>query len=396
MSWESKHRSNMENQENVPRLRFSSFTKEWKEENLGDVARFSKGKGISKADIIENGKLECIRYGELYTHYGHTIDVVKSRTSVKPEVCVLSEANDVIIPASGESQLDIATAACVIRSGIALGGDLNIIKSSINGVFLAHYLNSRKKLEIAALAQGNSVVHLYPTQLKGLNVQIPTPHEQQKIAAFLTAVDDKIQQLSRKKELLEQYKKGVVQQLFTKKLRFKSNDGHEFPDWEEKTLGSICEKKSSNISASSLEGNHGNYVIYGATGVLKKVDFYREEQDYVSIVKDGAGVGRVLICEPKSSVLGTLDIIVNKPDANLYFLYACLGRIEFAKYIAGSTIPHIYFRDYSKEVLAVPCLEEQTKIATLLSAIDDKINQVNRQIEHTRQFKKGLLQQMFV
>jgi len=170
----------------------------------------------------------------------------------------------------------------------------------------------------------------------------------------------------------------------------------EYSDWEEKKLGEICHKKSSNISANSLEENNGEYTIYGAIGFLKRVDFYREEAAYISIVKDGAGVGRVLMCAPKTSVLGTLDIIINNTGVDLYFLYLSLQNIEFIKYITGSTIPHIYFRDYSKEFIEVPSLEEQTKIANFLSAIDNKINLVNRQLKQTRQYKKGLLQQMFV
>jgi type I restriction enzyme, S subunit len=159
------------NKKLIPELRFPEFEKEgeWVTKNMGAVASFSKGKGISKADIAENGNLPCIRYGELYTHYTETIDEVKSYTNLSSDELVLSEANDVIIPASGETQIDIATASCVLRSGIALGGDLNIIRSEIDGVFLSYYLNNAKKKEIAQLAQGISVVHLYSNQLQTLS-----------------------------------------------------------------------------------------------------------------------------------------------------------------------------------------------------------------------------------
>jgi type I restriction enzyme S subunit len=113
---------------NTPKLRFPEFSENWNKHNLGEIACFSKGKGISKAEITENGATECIRYGELYTTYGETINEVKSKTNINQKDLVLSEANDVIIPASGETQIDIATASCVLKSGIALGGDLNIIK----------------------------------------------------------------------------------------------------------------------------------------------------------------------------------------------------------------------------------------------------------------------------
>lgn len=380
----------------IPALRFPEFEGEWPTKLLGDIATFSKGKGVSKSDIDENGKYECIRYGELYTHYNELIKYVISRTNVDEKELVFSEYNDVIIPGSGETQLDIATASCVLKDGVALGGDLNIIKTKINGVFLAYYLNNAKKNNIATLAQGNSVVHLYSSQLKTLSLNLPVKEEQQKIANFLTALDDKIQELTKKKALSEQYKKGVMQQIFNQQIRFKDDDGNDYPDWEEKKLSEVCFKKASNVSANALEENNGIYKIYGAAGVLKKVDFYKEEEEYISIVKDGAGAGRVFLCESKSSVLGTLDIIKNNSMINIYYLFIILEKIEFNKYITGSTIPHIYFKDYSMEIIPLPRLHEQQKIADFLTSIDNKINAVNKQLGQTQEYKKALLQQMFV
>ncbi|MEO2053084.1 MAG: restriction endonuclease subunit S [Allomuricauda sp.] len=202
----------------VPDYRFPEFENDgdWEEKSLGKVAEFSKGKGISKSDIVENGKLPCIRYGELYTHYKETIENIKSSTNLDASDLVLSEINDVIIPASGETQIDIATASCVLKEGVALGGDLNIIKTEINGVFLAYYLNNAKKKAIAQIAQGVSVVHLYSSQLKTLRVNIPKPKEQQKVASCLSAVDELIGSQEKKIEQLQQHKKGLMQGLFPK------------------------------------------------------------------------------------------------------------------------------------------------------------------------------------
>ena len=202
--------------------------------------------------------------------------------------------------------------------------------------------------------------------------------------------------MSRKKELLEQYKKGIMQQLFSSKLRFKDENGNYYPNWEEKKLSDVATKKSSNISANKIEDNFGDFIIYGASGILKKVDFYKEESDYISIVKDGAGVGRLLYCKGKSSVLGTMEIISPKQNIDTYFLYCLLSNIDFVKYVTGSTIPHIYFKDYSSEISGIPSLREQQKIAHFLSGIDSKIEQVNGELVKTQEFKKGLLQQMFV
>lgn len=186
----------------------------WEEKKLGEVAKFSKGKGISKSEVSEDGINECIRYGELYTRYGEVIQNVFSKTNFDINKAVVSQANDVIIPASGETQIDIATASCVMKSGVILGGDLNIIRTKNNGVFLSYYLNSARKLEIANLAQGISVVHLYSSQLALLNLSIPTLEEQQKIADFLSNIDVKIESVNQQITQTQTFKKGLLQQMF--------------------------------------------------------------------------------------------------------------------------------------------------------------------------------------
>lgn len=382
-----------------PTLRFPEFEGDWITETLGNpqIASFSKGKGITKDDIVDDGEVKCIRYGELYTEYGEIIDEIVSSTNIPVEDLVLSEANDVIIPASGETILDIATASCVLHSDIALGGDLNIIKPvSTNGVFLAYYLNNAKKRDIASLAQGISVIHLYSSQLKTLKVNLPESEEQQKIANFLKAIDKRIQLLKDKKEGLEDYKKSIMQKLFSQEIRFKKDDSSAFPDWEEKRFHEISYKISSNIAANSLDDNHGDFKIYGATGFLQYVDFYSEEEEYISIVKDGAGVGRVLLCDAYSSVLGTLDIIKAKEDNILKFLFELLSRMRFEKYVSGSTIPHIYFKDYSMEKVFVPHPDEQYKIALFANSIDKKIIKHSCELDQLLIFKKSVLQKMFV
>jgi len=200
----------------VPEWRFPEFQNdgEWVEKKLGEVAKFLKGKGISKSDIDENGNLPCIRYGELYTHYNETIKEIKSYTNLDKENLVLSKENDVIIPSSGETQIDIATASCVLIRGVALGGDLNIIRSNVNGIFLSYYLNNAKKRDIAQIAQGISVVHLYANQLKTLKMNIPSKKEQQKIADFLSNLDELITAQAEKIEQLERHKKGLMQKIF--------------------------------------------------------------------------------------------------------------------------------------------------------------------------------------
>ena len=249
----------------APKLRFKEFSYDWEDKSLGDIATFTKGKGISKSDIVSYGKNPCIRYGELYTVYGVVIDKIHSFTDLDIKNYTLSKVNQVIIPASGETKIDIATASCVLVDNVILGGDLNILTTNENGVFLANYLNFSKKIEIAQLAQGISVIHLYAKQLAGLNVKLPCIEEQTKIANFLTAVDEKISQLNEQHQLMIQYKKGVMQKIFSQEIRFKDDNGEDFGEWEEKLLGDIVTfSRGKGISKSDITKNGKNPCIrYG-------------------------------------------------------------------------------------------------------------------------------------
>lgn len=202
--------------ETVPKLRFHEFRNapEWAEKKLADICQIYKGKGISKVNVTAEGKTLCIRYGELYTYYGEVIRDVISKTDSQLDDLFLSKVNDVIIPASGETKEDIATASCVLIGGVALGGDLNVIRTSNNGMFLSYYLNGPLRSEIAKVAQGHTVVHLYPSQLNGLDIKVPNNAEQKKIANSLSSLDELITAQTQKVEVLKAHKKGLMQQLF--------------------------------------------------------------------------------------------------------------------------------------------------------------------------------------
>lgn len=188
----------------------------WEEKKLGEVADFYKGIGISKDDVVEGGKNKCIRYGELYTEYNEIINEVESKTNVAKTDSFLSKKNDVLIPSSGETALDIASVSCVTEDDILLGGDLNVIRLRQNqsGEFFAYYLSNFQNKSIAKLAQGNSVVHLYASHLKTLKLNLPSFHEQQKIADFLTSVDKVIESKQQQITQAETWKKGLMQGLF--------------------------------------------------------------------------------------------------------------------------------------------------------------------------------------
>lgn len=387
--------------ENTPKLRFPEFSGEWRSEKLGEEATFSKGKGISKSDIDPLGITPCIRYGELYTDYDTVIDEPNSKTSVSPNSLKLSKGGEVIVPASGEDAKDIATAAVVLRSGVALGGDLNVIQSEHDGAFLASYLSGKKRLPLASMAQGNSVVHLYPDQLATLDLHFPELPEQQKIAAFLGAVDAKIGQLTRKKALLEDYKKGCMQQLFTQKLRFKDDNGNDFPDWETtkmEDIGTI--KKGTQLNRDDMIQEGAFPVINGGVTASGYTNTFNAPGGSITISEGGNSCGHVA-WQSRDFWLGGHCYVVSANDQKgvlTKFLFHSLrhNQAKIMRLRVGSGLPNIQKGDLLQLTLGIPHPDEQQKIADFLSAIDAKISLVADELSAAQDFKKGLLQQMFV
>ena len=318
-------------------------------------------------------------------------------------------------PLFGETQIDIATASCVLRDGIALGGDLNIIKTQNNGVFLSYYLNNKKKQEIASLAQGISVVHLYSSQLTLLELSLPKREEQDKIALFIRNTDQKLQAIKKKKTLLEQYKKGVMQKLFSQELRFKDENGKDFPDWEEKRLGELLFEVNEKTKSSN------KYRLLSSTtkGLFNQDEYFT--RDVAS--KDNTGYKILkrgqLVFSPQNIWLGninvnlTFDIGIVSPSYKIFDFNKDLVTPLYCSYFLKTPIMMYEYEQSSVQGASVvrrnleldkflnisfllPTQQEQNRIVNFLSSIDNKINQTHQQIEKTEGWKKGLLQKMFV
>lgn len=235
---------------------------------------------------------------------------------------------------------------------------------------------------------------------------IPCPPlpEQQKIASFLSSVDEKIQQLTRKKELLEQYKKGVMQQLFSGKLRFKDEDGKAFPEWVEKRLGDVSiflDGQRKPIKSQDRAEMKGPYPYYGASGIIDYVNEYIFDEDIILLGEDGENiVSRNLPLAFRVSgkcwVNNHAHVIRPNQNTDIDFLTYSLERINYVVYNTGTAQPKLNQAVCRNIPLLMPCTDEQKKIANYLSSIDNKIEILNKQITQTQTFKKGLLQQMFV
>ena len=261
-------------------------------------------------------------------------------------------------------------------------------------------------------------------QMNNFTFFYPTLVEQTKIASFLTAVDDKLQALKQKKTLLEQYKKGVMQKIFSQELRFNDDNGHEYPDWEEKKLGDIGTFQTSSIDKLSNENESEVYLVnymnvYRHENInsesiktFQVVTAKEKQIESCNLIKgdilftpssetpDDIGHS-VVIFENLENAVFSYHLMRFRPTRKISILYShyfCnIPQVlsQLTKLATGSTRFTISVKSFSSISVELPCIEEQTKIANFLSAIDDKINHCQVQLEKMEVWKKGLLQQMF-
>ena len=298
---------------NVPPLRFPEFTEPWETAKLGAIAEFSKGTGISKEQRSETG-LPCILYGELYTTYtNEVIEDVVSKTDLDPTDLVKSQKNDVIIPSSGETAEDIATARCVTSDNVLLGGDLNIIRlvEPNDGRFMSYQLNGIRKYDIAKIAQGVSVVHLYGGDLKMLSVTFPQSPEQKKIADCISLLDRRISVQIGLINKLESLISGIT-------LSIMKSD-----DCESIRLSELLTERRNEVNTAQYEV----YSVSVSQGVVNQVEY----------------LGRSFAAKDTSNynVVHYGDIVYTKSPTG-DFPYGIVKRSNQAKPVAVSPLYGVY------------------------------------------------------
>ena len=370
-------------------MRFSGFTDEWNEVTLNDVATFSKGKGISKNDISNYG-IECVRYGELYTKYNEMIYNIESKTDLDKNELKLSEKNDILIPCSGETAIDLATASCIQKDQVAIGGDITVIKTNQYAPFITYYLN-QKKTEIAKYAQGVSIVHLYPKDFKVMNIRIPSINEQKMIIRLLEEITKKEQLLESKYQQYQEFKKYLMQQIFTQKLRFNFTDDWNYMNFSE-IFKSVSTKKYQIKSADILDKGDFEVIDQGQDEIAGYFNDKTKLCQELPIIIYGDHTTFVKFRD-KPFIVGAdgVKLLIPKFNANPKYLFYALEHFNIK--------PEGYKRHFSiikKIKLPIPTLEEQNEISEIFTYIDIKLKYTKIQLQETEEFKKGLLQQMFV
>jgi type I restriction enzyme S subunit len=412
----------------VPKLRFSEFSDEWEAGYLNEfIDSLDAGVSVNSTDRQAESNEKCIL---------KTSCVSSGVFKLKENKVVLDDdeiqrlkeplqSNTIIISRMNTPALVGANAIVTYSmSNVFLPDRLWAAKINKNysGKWLGILMSSTKfRAALSARATGTSasMKNITKGDVLSLKITYPAKPEQQKIAAFLTAVDNKIEQLSKKQELLGEYKKGAMQQIFSQAIRFKANDDSEFPDWEEKKLGDVCKLQGgyafksaefqkhgipiiriSNISNNNDFIDNRNLVYYNE---IKNSDKFIIKNGDLIVAMSGATTG-------KSSIYNLIeDAYLNQRvglfKANNSLLdYGFLIQIVFS-YIFATQLdsvlvagaqPNVSSKDIEGFEISLPSKIEQNKIANFLSSIDSKIEQVGKQLDESKQFKKALLQQMFV
>ena len=370
----------------VPKLRFRQFKSDWEKLFLKDITKINQGLQIA----ISERYTEPIEGGNFYITNEFLREGSKKKYFIKdaPD-SVLCSNDDILMTRTGNTGQ--------VVTGVAGAFHNNFFKikysEKCSKWFLFFFLNSHKTQDnILKLAGTSTIPDLNHGDFYKIGINLPSLPEQQKIASFLSAVDKKIQQLGRKKELLKTYKKGVIQKLFSQEIRFKDENGRDFPEWEKKRIGQLL-KIGSGRDYKRL--NPGRIPVYGTGGIMTYVDDSLYDGESVGIGRKGT-IDKPVFLRGKFWTVDTLFYTHSFNQVLPNFVYSLFQQINWKKHNEASGVPSLSKNTIEKIKIMVPCIQEQQKIADYLSAIDKKIEAVSQQIEKTQTFKKGLLQQMFV
>ena len=414
----------MQDNEKKPALRFKGFTDPWEQRKLGEIAVFSKGVGYSKNDLCEEGT-PIILYGRLYTKYETCIFDVD--TFVKEKAgSVYSKGGEVIVPASGETAEDISIASVVVKPGILLGGDLNIVSptAEYDSAFLALTISSGATHKyLSSLAQGKSVVHLHNADIQSVSAKFPTKREQEKIHLLFGKIDTLITLHQRKYEKLVNIKKSMLDKMFPQngvsvpEIRFKG-----FTDpWEQRKLGEICDFitkgatpttygfswqpdgvpffRNDSIKDNVFVFGEFSYISEAANEVLKRSEVHGNDI-LIAITGDIGKVGIIPDTVEKANINQHIARVRIRKEALPYFVYQYLAsddtQKEYQKIKTGLSMPQLSLEQVRDIVVKIPEFNEQGKIADCLRRIDTLITLHQRKLEKLQNIKKSCLEKMFV
>ncbi|WP_029822919.1 restriction endonuclease subunit S [Vibrio parahaemolyticus] len=433
----------MTEQMNVPKLRFGEFQGGWSKISIDglniDVIDGDRGTHYpTKEELLPEGSCLFLSAKNV-TKSGFQFSEKQFITEEKDKLLRKGKLKrgDIVLTTRGSVGHKALYAETVEYDSLRINSGMVLLRhpwEELSNDFVYKSMFTRhftKQIDVVAF--GSAQPALTVKEIKKLKLSIPPSfQEQQKIASFLSKVDEKIALLTEKKAKLTEYKKGVMQQLFDGKwqeqdgklvfvpptLRFKADDGSEFPDWEEKKLSVLTTKISDGIHSTPTYDDEGDYFFVNGNNLkegnividqnTKRVSdsealkHHRPLSEHSILMSINGTIGNMATYAEQPIMLGksACYINVNPRLANKMFIYAYLQlsatQFYFTKELTGSTIKNLSLKAVKETVVKTPCLGEQKKIANFLSAIDQKIYLANSELEKANEWKKGLLQQMFV
>jgi len=370
----------------IPILRFPEFKVSWEEKSLQKIADLKMGQSPSSNAYNENKKGLPLIQGNA--------DCKDRKT--KPRLFT-SEITKECFP--GEIIMTVRAPVGTISKSFhhaCIGRGVCSIRPKNNNDFLYQFL-IKFELKWVKYSQGSTFTAVNSSDIKNLKITLPSNEsEQLKISLFLTSVDNKIDQLTKKKKLLEKYKQGVMQKIFSQEIRFKDDDGGEYSEWEKELLGNISHiTTGSSNKVDSLA--KGDFAFFDRSGDVLYSNKFLFEGNAIIVAGEGSDF-------PPKFFSGKFDLhqrayaILNFRKTIPKFLYYLLftKRNYFLSMAVGSTVKSLRLPIFLKMPINLPSINEQQKIASFITSIDYKIDQINTQLEHTKLFKTGLLQKMFI
>ncbi len=396
------HNYMKDNKHDIPQLRFPEFSRKWEEKKLGEIFR-------EVSEKVEDQQLETYSitagYGFISQKEKFGKDISGNQnpnyTALKPNHFSYNKGNSKTYKYGcvyiNKTEKIIAVPNVFISFELK---DNSMYGEFFAKLFEAHYLDRGLRRIISSSARMDGLLNVNKKNFFNLKIFITDSEEQERIAEFLTAVDKRIEKLQEKKILLEDYKKGVMQKIFSQQTRFTDESNNPYPDWEEKKLGDVCEINKGEQLNKELLYEGGKYPAYsGGINESGFTDKFNSLKNTVAISEGGNSCGFVNYIKTKFWSGGhcyTLEILDEKNSTqyiyqNLKFLQKSIMRLR-----VGSGLPNIQKKDLKTFKINLPHPKEQQKIADFLTSIDKKIDVVADEIEQSKQYKKGLLQQMFV
>lgn len=383
----------------VPKLRFPGFTEDWEQRKLGSIGSTYTGLSGKTKEDFGHGEAQYITYLNVFQN---TISDITMTDKIEIDTTQNEvKYGDVLFTTSSETPEEVG------MSSVWLGDTPNIYLNSfcfgfrpnqkIDQYFLGYSLRApymRDKIKI--LAQGISRYNISKNKVMELEISLPNNEEQKLLGNLLQRIDLIITLHQRKLDNLKLKKKALLQKLFPK-------NGERYPElrfpgfadaWEQCKLEDICSYQSSSLTINDIDEN-GQYDLYDANSLIGKTNKGYMETEYITIIKDGAGVGRTRMLPKNTMFLGTMGALTPK-NSCLGFLYQLVTSANLGKICTGSTIPHIYFKDYGKLKFYIPSIIEQEVIGKFFNNIDYLVTLHQRKLDHLKLQKKALLQQMFV